>query len=601
MTRDEVLALISGAERDGREELGLWNQRIGELPPEIGRLKKLKHIDLEGNGLTSLPAELFELESLERLDLRNNALPTLPPSIAKLKRLEALYVQRNEFSALPVELARCTKLKTLGLDGRQLSSLPPEIAQLQNLSTLDLRSNQLSSLPPEVAQLQNLSTLDLQNNQLPEEYQRPWSELRTYLASLAEGEPLYEAKLLLVGEGDVGKTCLSKAMRAAPGTWSQVFNEKSQTTPGIKIDIGSLKVPNSQAGSSEPISINIWDFGGQERYYITHQFFFSPRTLYCLVWRPRKGHSAGNVEEWMERIERRVPNARVLVISTHCDEPGNPELDEGDLQSKFGEMIAGFHAIDNKSGTGIPELLEAIGKEASGLEQMGRPFNPRWKAVRDEALGLAGECPELTRDAVDEMAKKQGLSDDDTDVLLDLLHDLGRVVYYRHDEGLRDRVVINPEWLTQAIGYVLNDEVTIENNGELLHSRLDDIWRKHGNEAKEWIVYERKYHPFFLRLMEKFDISYRLPDRPTDKLASLVAQSVEFKAPALPWKIDTTLAAGQKELSLICEMDHRPDGLMAWMTVRNHRFAREHQRSHWRYGVFLSDLGQEALVLSCVS
>ncbi len=578
MTRDEVLALISGAERDGREELGLWNQRIGELPPEIGRLKKLKHIDLEGNGLTSLPAELFELESLERLDLRNNALPTLPPSIAKLKRLEALYVQRNEFSALPVELARCTKLKTLGLDGRQLSSLPPEIAQLQNLSTLDL-----------------------QNNQLPEEYQRPWSELRTYLASLAEGEPLYEAKLLLVGEGDVGKTCLSKAMRAAPGTWSQVFNEKSQTTPGIKIDIGSLKVPNSQAGSSEPISINIWDFGGQERYYITHQFFFSPRALYCLVWRPRKGHSAGNVEEWMERIERRVPNARVLVISTHCDEPGNPELDEGDLQSKFGEMIAGFHAIDNKSGTGIPELLEAIGKEASGLEQMGRPFNPRWKAVRDEALGLAGECPELTRDAVDEMAKKQGLSDDDTDVLLDLLHDLGRVVYYRHDEGLRDRVVINPEWLTQAIGYVLNDEVTIENNGELLHSRLDDIWRKHGNEAKEWIVYERKYHPFFLRLMEKFDISYRLPDRPTDKLASLVAQSVEFKAPALPWKIDTTLAAGQKELSLICEMDHRPDGLMAWMTVRNHRFAREHQRSHWRYGVFLSDLGQEALVLSCVS
>ncbi len=458
-----------------------------------------------------------------------------------------------------------------------------------------------SSLPPEIAQLQNLSKLYLQNNQLPEEYQRPWSELRTYLASLAEGEPLYEAKLLLVGEGDVGKTCLSKAMRAAPGTWSQVFNEKSQTTPGIKIDIGSLKVPNSQAGSSEPISINIWDFGGQERYYITHQFFFSPRALYCLVWRPRKGHSAGNVEEWMERIERRVPNARVLVISTHCDEPGNPELDEGDLQSKFGEMIAGFHAIDNKSGTGIPELLEAIGKEASGLEQMGRPFNPRWKAVRDEALGLAGECPELTRDAVDEMAKKQGLSDDDTDVLLDLLHDLGRVVYYRHDEGLRDRVVINPEWLTQAIGYVLNDEVTIENNGELLHSRLDDIWRKHGNEAKEWIVYERKYHPFFLRLMEKFDISYRLPDRPTDKLASLVAQSVEFKAPALPWKIDTTLAAGQKELSLICEMDHRPDGLMAWMTVRNHRFAREHQRSHWRYGVFLSDLGQEALVLICES
>ena len=60
------------------------------------------------------------------------------------------------------------------------------------------------------------------------------------------------------------------------------------------------------------------------------------------------------------------------------------------------------------------------------------------------------------------------------------MHDLGQVIYYGDDEGLRDFVVLNPEWLTTAISYVLRDEPTRQANGILDHARLRDIWQKGG-------------------------------------------------------------------------------------------------------------------------
>ena len=52
------------------------------------------------------------------------------------------------------------------------------------------------------------------------------------------------------------------------------------------------------------------------------------------------------------------------------------------------------------------------------------------------------------------------------------MHDLGLIIYYADDEGLRDIVVLNPEWLTKAISYVLEDDATRQAGGILDHARL---------------------------------------------------------------------------------------------------------------------------------
>jgi internalin A len=152
------------------------------------------------------------------------------------------------------------------------------------------------------------------------------------------------------------------------------------------------------------------------------------------------------------------------------------------------------------------------------------------------------------------------------------MHDVGQIIYYGEDDGLRDFVVLNPEWLTKAIGYVLRDNPTRLAAGELDHGRLKEIWQDRPG-------YPVRYHRYFLRLMEKFDISYRLEEH-----RSLVAQLVPYERPDLPWDSGTPVPDRSRRLALVCELGQPAPGLMAWLTVKRHPDA---TRLHWRTGVFL--------------
>ncbi|MBK9210560.1 MAG: hypothetical protein IPL71_20670 [Anaerolineales bacterium] len=94
---------------------------------------------------------------------------------------------------------------------------------------------------------------------------------------------------MLVGEGNVGKTTLLKALKG-PRTTDDGPRQNEPTTHGVEIDIHGLKLPHPEKDGVE-IQLNAWDFGGQDVYRVTHQFFFSRRSLYLLVWEPRRASS----------------------------------------------------------------------------------------------------------------------------------------------------------------------------------------------------------------------------------------------------------------------------------------------------------------------
>jgi internalin A len=263
-------------------------------------------------------------------------------------------------------------------------------------------------------------------------------------------------------------------------------------------------------------------------------------------------------------------------VATHCDER-YPELNYPRLRQVFPEMLAGRHQVDNRSGNGIEELRVAIAAEAAKLPQMGQLLNPRWIAARDEILARANSEPQIPFYEFAETCQRHHLTDQETTTLANLLHDLGQIIYYGDDEGLRDVVVLNPEWLTKAISYVLSDEPTREAQGVLDHARLHEIWQGRPSGPS----YPARYHPYFLRLMEKFDVSYRLEG---DERHSLVAQLVPYEQPPLPWNVATPVPDGVRSLALICQLSEPAPGLMAWLTVRHHRAS---TGKHWREGVFL--------------
>jgi Leucine-rich repeat (LRR) protein len=147
-------------------KLELNDNRLQELPPEIGNLKQLKILDLTENELTQLPASIGQLTNLHSLLLNENKLTSLPEEIGNLTALTKLPLQYNLFTKLPAGIGKLTGLQQLNLTGSKLTSLPEEIGQLHDLNELILEGNKLTSLPAGVGGLTTLQSLQLNDHQL---------------------------------------------------------------------------------------------------------------------------------------------------------------------------------------------------------------------------------------------------------------------------------------------------------------------------------------------------------------------------------------------------------------------------------------------------
>ena len=321
-----------------RLDLGCYRSRSREtdnqlvvLPESLGQLTQLQSLDLAGNQLVALPESLGQLTQLQSLDLAGNQLVALPESLGQLTQLQSLNLSFNQLAALPESLAGLTQLHKLDLSGNQLVALPESLGQLTQvqklilscnqlvtlpeslggvtqLRTLRLHQNELADLPNSLAQLEHLETLDLYGNPLNPElaaaHAHGLDAVKAYLRAKAEAQiTLNEAKLILVGEGEVGKSCLLAALRG------DAWEEGRPTTHGIEIK--PVKVTDAE--SNTEITLNGWDFGGQRVYRPTHQLFFSAPAVYLVVWKPREGPQqgfVGNVSSSSSAASRRPNSGR---------------------------------------------------------------------------------------------------------------------------------------------------------------------------------------------------------------------------------------------------------------------------------------------------
>ncbi len=550
--------------------LNLGTNRLTALPDWLGDLTGLTHLDLFANQIADLPDSLGNLRALTCLNLSGNELADVPDWLSGLTSLTELHLNSNWLTALPESIGGLRSLTQLHLKANRLSALPESVDSLGSLTQLNVADNRLSTLPCQLADLvENGLDLGVAGNPLadplPMLVEQGQAALAAYLRSLYDSQPQYDAKLLLVGEGNVGKSSLVAALKSEP------FVEGRSTTHGIEISALSARHPSLDVD----MTVRAWDFGGQEVYRVSHQFFFTDRALYAVVWHARQGREQDEVEGWLRRIRLRIgQGARVLLVATHCAER-RAEVDYSQLDRMFPGLLAGFFEVDCRTGEGIPEFRQAISEEAARLPQMGQLISPRWVAAREDILARSETEPQIEYDLFVEICGRHGVSESEASALAKLMHDLGQVIYYAEDEGLRDIVILNPEWLTKAISYVLEDVPTRNSGGFLDHERVREIWSDRDDG------FSPRYHRYFLRLMEKFDISYRTGEPETQ---SLVAQLVPFKRPALPWDSRPQPRSGIRSLTLVCHLAEPAPGLIPWLTIRHYRDA---TGAHWRHGVFL--------------
>ena len=272
-----------------------------------------------------------------------------------------------------------------------------------------------------------------------------------------------------------------------------------------------------------------------------------------------------------------------MLVATHIDERA-PDLNYRHYQQSYSNL-AGHVAISNKRGAGLEELRRVLATEASVLRLMGQPWPGNWLAAE---LALVN-CSES--DLHIDAARYAGICADchvDTEIatgtLGSCLHDLGAVLYFRDDDVLRNLVVLKPNWVTEAISCVLTDKTVRTARGVLAHAELGRIWA----------AYERTLYPTFLRLMERFDLSYQLEAEEVGRSSthSLVPQLLPFEPPpeSALWA-ETPLEESQ--MTMVFRMNFVPAGIVPWFIVRTHRYSRD---IHWREGVLLEYDGHQAKV-----
>ncbi|KAG2451482.1 hypothetical protein HYH02_004080 [Chlamydomonas schloesseri] len=118
--------------------LVLDDNQLGDLPDDIGALKRLERLSVSGNRLRTLPDSIGQLEALQSLVVSRNCLEQLPDSLAGCSRLEELDAQSNDLAVVPAALGGLKRLKALQLDNNRVFAVPSDLlygcVALQTLS-----------------------------------------------------------------------------------------------------------------------------------------------------------------------------------------------------------------------------------------------------------------------------------------------------------------------------------------------------------------------------------------------------------------------------------------------------------------------------------
>lgn len=98
-------------------------------------------------------------------------------------------------------------------------------------------------------------------------------------------QPWNQIKLMLVGQEEVGKTTLLRALQ------DEKYDRTTNiSTNGVNIAKVNLRAPPSSLISKilnqrdEAVQFNVWDFGGQAVFHSTHRFFMTPNAVYLVVY-----------------------------------------------------------------------------------------------------------------------------------------------------------------------------------------------------------------------------------------------------------------------------------------------------------------------------
>ena len=537
--------------------LACASTKLTSLIPLVN-VTALQEFSCAGTSVADL-APLAPLTSLQWLSCSSTAVRDLTP-LSPLRALQVLSCSDTKVTNL-TPLAPLASLQWLDCSSTAVTDLAP-LGRLVELQKLDCSNCRLVFFPEATRNLPALQEFYLYRGALsgaPDEIlsrskrDNCLAGLRAHYDDLAGGaETVPDVKLLILGNGRVGKTQLSRQLRG------QDFQPEWDSTHGVQVRPGELL----EADRSTAARLQIWDFGGQDIYHGTHTLFLRTRAVFMLAWAadveatPEYEHQGIRfvnhpLSYWAEYVRQFGDrDSPVLIVQTKSDTAAGdapvPPVPPTAL-ARFGySNILQYSAANDRGREELNAgLRDAIGwlrhPDRQGAVMTGAArmrLRRRLEALRDAEAALpTHERRNRTLERTDfaKMYEEEGGAGAIEHVLA-YLNNAG-VVFYR--KGLfGDRVVLDQAWALDAIYTVFQREQCYrqlqERHGRFTRDLLASlVWQDYSvTEQKLFLSMMQSCGICFIHRMngaqENDNTEYLAPDLLPDRSAVLTELEAQW-------------------------------------------------------------------------
>lgn len=296
LSGEDLICLLQVAKENNWTAIDLSNCGLKSLPDELWEISSLKLLYLGNfkddgpqNDIVEISENISNLINLEAFSISNLNAPIIPRALRNLPKLKYIDCFGCDFSKIPnnllnprvkaigiecrnivqfKQLCRIRKIEEIYITGSRVKLIPDEIGGLGYLKKLMISRTDISTIPDTMMNLKNLKSFSFAGTPLEEMIpseiaEQTAIEIIHFICKQQKEKGVYyfnESKMIVVGQGNVGKSCLVERIT------ENRYEDKS-STEGIDVKTWEYTIKN------KTYNLNIWDFGGQEIYHSTHQFF----------------------------------------------------------------------------------------------------------------------------------------------------------------------------------------------------------------------------------------------------------------------------------------------------------------------------------------
>jgi GTPase SAR1 family protein len=489
------------------------------------RQKKVNFLNISKNKFSNLDFSTLEpLENIKVVDCSYNQteLEKITISATVFPNLEHLYLYESKIKEIEL-IGRFPKLETLHLAKNSLSELTIDFDDFPVLETLYLYDNPFSSSDI-LSVLGSVGKYDPAYNCLSvvkERYER------------AEEEGVSndnEIKVLLIGEGNVGKSCFVQRL-----VYNR-FEEKWKSTHAISLEQFDKENKYCPELDFNLIYVlNLWDFGGQDIYHSTHRLFMQSQAIYLLFWdaetekrdyteieelETERKYPVQRLPYWLSYASTQGEGSPVLVIQTKTKKQGKKTApNQNDLLKEYKDTLQGFYHVESKNNdweeNGYNDILRHIQRQAKKVKKNSNILTS-FREIREYVRSLQSEgnkTIELNH-FLEYVENEKGYLPTNAITPTHVLNWLVQtgVVFYR--KGLfEDKIILDQEWIILAIYTLFNRENPYsyrfiqENKGVISGKQLNQIWNKNSEGEKE----------LFVSFMKSCELCFEITPQPKEE------------------------------------------------------------------------------------